>query len=75
MLRDDTRREWMTMTEAASFYGCSRQNIHAWVKRGLIPESATVRIGNVRLIDRDALIEAIRKVRPRRRKSSQRSAT
>ena len=43
----------VTITEAAELVGCSRQNIHLWIKNGVL---GSVQMGNQKLIRKDALL-------------------
>jgi len=45
----------VTITEAAELVGCSRQNIHLWIDKGVL---GFVKMGNQKLVRRDALLSA-----------------
>lgn len=55
----------VTITEAAELVGCSRQNIHQWIKKGFL---GFIQKGNQKLVNREAVL-ATSEVMAHRRKS------
>ena len=43
----------MTITEAAELVGCSRQNVHQWIKKGFL---GAIEMGNQKLVNREAVL-------------------
>ena len=67
-------KKWFTVKEAAELYGCSRPNIQRWLREGIIPQEETTFVGNTRLIEQAALVNAINKIDRNRRPKSPRGS-
>lgn len=59
---DENGKTWYTLKGAAEACGCSRQNVHAWIKREHFSNESLMKLGKLILVEGSALLQVMHKV-------------